>query len=97
MEPNINRLHDLLTLRQLAEVPRFRNVFSEPKLRSLIAAAKPRLSARGGVIPPNGLLESGAVIQIGRRILIDVRLFEGWLEAKRLRAAGGPASSDFLP
>ncbi len=72
----------LVTVRQLAQMDRYRLVFTENRIRSLIAAGSPRINGFGQIAPPNGILES-AVIRVGRRILIDPELFEAWLRSNK--------------
>jgi hypothetical protein len=52
--------------------------FTESSLRNLIFKANPRSSSRGE-IEGNGLSEFGAIIRIGRRILIDDLAFFAWV------------------
>ena len=65
----------LLTVDQFSE----RNpAFTPAALRNLIFKAEPRQSTKGEV-PGNGLLESGAIIRLGRRVLIDEAKFLAWV------------------
>jgi len=67
-----------LTVAQFSE----RNpAFTEPAVRNLIFKAGPRESTRG-TIPGNGLLESGAIARIGRKVLIHEGRFFEWVEAQ---------------
>ena len=59
--------------------------FTEPALRNLVFKAEPRQSSRG-VIPGNGLIECGAIIRLGRKVLIDEGLFLEWVRAQAGRA-----------
>ena len=52
--------------------------FTQPALRNLIFKAEARQSSKGE-IPGNGLAESGAIIRLGRRILIDESKFLAWV------------------
>jgi len=52
--------------------------FTPPALRNLIFKAEPRQSSKGEV-PGNGLAESGAIIRLGRRVLIDEAKFLAWV------------------
>jgi hypothetical protein len=64
-----------LTVEQFSE----RNpAFTPPALRNLIFKAEPRQSSRGE-IPGNGLAEAGAVIRLGRRVLLDESKFLAWV------------------
>ena len=74
----------LVTLRQLSRIPEYSAVFTEARLRTLVATAESRLGARGQPIPGNGLKEAGAIVRIGRRIYFDLLRFEAWVNSKRL-------------
>lgn len=63
----------ILSIRQLTER---HPGFTEPSLRWLV------FNARG-----NGLLASGAIVRIGRRVLIDEVKFLAWVENHAARAA----------
>jgi hypothetical protein len=65
----------LLTVKQFALA---HPAFTEPALRNLIFKADARSSSRGE-IAGNGLFKSGAIIRIGRRILIDEQVFFAWV------------------
>ena len=52
--------------------------FTQPALRNLIFKADSRQSSRGEV-PGNGLLEAGAILRIGRKVLIDEERFFDWV------------------
>lgn len=58
--------------------------FTVAALRSLIFKADAR-DTDLGEIPGNGLLEAGAIIRIGRRVLIDEARFFEWVDAKQQR------------
>jgi hypothetical protein len=69
----------VLTVSQFSE----RNpAFSESALRNLIFKADERLGANGP-IPSNGLIEAGAIVRIGRKVLIDEARFFDWIEAQQ--------------
>ena len=68
-----------LTVRQFSE----RNpAFTEPSVRNLIFKAYPRSSSIG-TIPGNGLIEAGAIVRIGRKVLISEQRFFAWVESQR--------------
>ena len=68
-----------LTVRQFSE----RNpAFTEPSVRNLIFKADPRESSLG-MIPGNGLVEAGAIVRIGRKVLISEQRFFAWVEGQR--------------
>jgi hypothetical protein len=70
----------LYTVEQLAAVE---PAFTVGSLRKLVFNASPRQSSRGE-IPGNGLIEAGAVLRQGRRVLIDRTRFLDFM-----RGAGG--------
>jgi hypothetical protein len=53
--------------------------FSEPAIRNLVFKAAARKSSNG-TIPGNGLIESGAIVRLGRKVLINEFRFFEWLE-----------------
>ena len=55
-----------------------------PALRHLLFQAKSRKNSKGQVVPGNGLEEVGAIIHVGRRVLIDVDRFDSWLDRHRV-------------
>lgn len=61
--------------------------FSEPSLRNLILNSADRLTSRGERIPGNGLAEAGAIIRVGRRVLIDEQAFFRWIAEQQKRRA----------
>ncbi|PLX76124.1 MAG: hypothetical protein C0607_06055 [Azoarcus sp.] len=65
------------TVRQVAQAY---PAFTEAALRDLIFKAADRFNSRGDRIPGNGLAEAGAIIRIGRKVLIDFDAFESWLD-----------------
>ena len=52
--------------------------FTEAALRNLIFKAECRHSSTGE-IPGNGLIEAGAIVRIGRKVLIDEDRFFDWV------------------
>lgn len=60
--------------------------FTTSSLRNLIFKAGPRHSSKGEV-PGNGLLACGAILRLGRKIIIDERAFFAWVRGKA-NAAG---------
>lgn len=68
--------------RQVSTVGQFAKLypaFSEAAIRNLIFKADPRHSTKGE-IPGNGLIEAGAIIRIGRKVLIDEARFFAWVD-----------------
>lgn len=64
----------LYTVRQFAEAE---PSYTEAALRNLIYKAEPHHSTKGE-IPGNGLIECGALIRQGRKVLIHRERFLGW-------------------
>jgi len=72
----------LVTVKELANTPGY-SCFTEASLRHLIFNARNRLNSKNESIPGNGLSEAGAIIRIGRRVVIDLNAFDIWLETHR--------------
>jgi hypothetical protein len=62
-------------------------IFTQAALRGLIHKAKPYATHKG-LAPANGLLESGAIIRLGRRLLINEPKFFAWIENQQGLANG---------
>ncbi len=78
---------ELRTVRQFSE--RF-PAWTEPGVRNLILNAEDRVSSRGQRIAGNGLAEAGAIVRVGRKVLIDEQGFFRWLaECQRARRKVG--------
>ena len=76
----------VFTVRQFAE----RNpAFSQAAMRNLVFKADPGHSSKGE-IPGNGLIEAGAVIRIGRKVLIDEEAFFAWVDSQKVKTAPMP-------
>lgn len=74
-------------LPRLATVENTAKVFSSAGLtpsaiRAHIFKADDRYNSRGEKIPGNGLAASGAIIRVGRKILIDLNKYGAWLTAQ---------------
>lgn len=65
------------------------SAWTQPALRNLVLNAAPRLNSRGERIPGNGLEEAGAIVRVGRRVLIDEQAFFRWIaeQQKHRKAA----------
>ena len=57
------------------------NPFTESSLRNMIFKADERQSTNG-VIAGNGLKECGAIVRVGRKVLINETKFYAWIEAQ---------------
>ena len=64
-----------------------RPAWSPQALRNLILNAEDRLTSRGARVPGNGLAEAGAIIRVGRRVLIDEQAFFRWIAAAQQKRA----------
>ena len=58
--------------------------FTSSSIRNLIFKSDERLSSNG-VIAGNGLAEAGAIIRIGRKVLIDENCFYAWVQKQQVR------------
>jgi hypothetical protein len=69
----------IFTVKQFAQ----RNpAFSELSLRNLIFKSAERQSSLG-LIPGNGLIHAGAIVRIGRKVLIDEPAFFKWVDSQK--------------
>lgn len=84
--PNINyEPRQLLAVRQFSE--RY-PAWSPPALRNLILHADDRLNSRGERIPGNGLLKAGAIVRVGRKVLLDEQGFFRWIAEQQKTSKG---------
>jgi len=67
---------DLFTVEQFSER---RPAWSQSALRNLILNSAPRINSKGQSIGGNGLAEAGAIVRVGRRVLIDESAFFRWI------------------
>lgn len=72
-------MSQLKTINQFSET---NPAFTPGALRALIFKANPRVTHEGEV-PGNGLIECGAIIRLGRRVLIDEAKFFTWVEQQQ--------------
>ena len=77
---------DLFSVAQFSER---RPAWTQASLRNYILNAADRVNSRGERIPGNGLAEAGAIVRVGRRVLIDEQAFFRWIaeQQKRHKAA----------
>ena len=59
--------------------------WSEPALRDLIFKSDDRKNSRGEVLRGNGLADAGAILRIGRKVLIDEDRFLEWVDKQQQR------------
>jgi hypothetical protein len=67
-----------MKLRTVAQFRVAHPAFSESALRNLIFKAEPRHTSKGE-ISGNGLIDAGAIVRIGRKVLIDEDRFFDWV------------------
>ena len=72
----------IATVAKLPHLPGY-DWLTVPALRHLIFLAKSRRASNGDLISGNGLEEVGAIIRIGRKVLIDLDRFGDWVERHR--------------
>lgn len=70
-------VQSLYTVEQFAKAE---PAFTPPALRNLIFKAEPRYSSKGQ-IPGNGLIERGAIIRCGRKVMIHRERFLAWVQS----------------
>ena len=73
------------TYKTVAQFSKDNPAFSPSSLRNLIFKADERVSTNG-VIAGNGLAEAGAIIRIGRKVLIDENCFYAWVQKQQVEA-----------
>lgn len=81
----------IMSIRQFCEK---HPAFTEGGLRYLIFNAADRLNSCGEKISGNGLQHSGAILRVGRRVLIDEGAFFEWVRsggAKTMYDRAGPS------
>ena len=75
---------DLFTVAQFSAR---RPAWTQSALRNLILNSADRVNSRGERIPGNGLAEGGAIVRVGRRVLIDEGAFFQWVAQQQTKAA----------
>ena len=75
---------ELFTVQQFSER---RRAWTQSALRNLILNAADRINSRGERIPGNGLAQAGAIVRVGRRVLIDEQAFFRWIAEQQTKAA----------
>ena len=76
MQATESNPRDLFTVEQFSER---RPAWTQAALRNLILNAADRQNSRGERIAGNGLAEAGAIVRIGRRVLLDEAAFFRWI------------------
>ena len=67
------------TLYTVGQFAKAEPAFSPAALRNLIFKAELRHSSKG-VVPGNGLIESGAIVRRGRKVMIHRDRFLAWVQ-----------------
>jgi len=75
---------DLFSVAQFSER---RPAWTQAALRNFILNSEDRINSRGERIPGNGLAEAGAIVRVGRRVLIDEGAFFRWIAEQQKRRA----------
>ncbi len=73
----------VVTVSNMAAMPEYAGAFTASALRHLVFQAESRTSSRGETISGNGLEQVGAIIRLGRKVLIDLDRFDVWLASHR--------------
>lgn len=73
------------TIREMANMPEYRHAFTPASIRHYVFESKPRKDSRGRPLPTNGLDEAGAIIRVGRKVLIDLDAFDAWVQSHKAR------------
>lgn len=60
----------LVTIKNMVQMPRYKDAFSESSIRSLIFNSESRQSSKG------------AICRFGRRVLINLDAFDAWVEIR---------------
>lgn len=77
----------LLTVKAFCEK---HSAFSEGGMRYLIFQSQDRHEANGKIVSGNGLDQAGAIVRVGRRVLIDEQAFFRWVAGQnRLARVSG--------
>lgn len=69
---------EFYTVEEFVLLPEF-GYLTKSGVRHLIFNSRDRYSASGDVIPGNGLVEAGAIVRLGRRVLISALKFRAWM------------------
>ena len=72
----------LFTVAEFVKQPEF-SYLTQSAVRYLIFNGRPRYTAGGVEIPGNGLVEAGALVRLGRKLLISAPEFRSWTLSQR--------------
>jgi hypothetical protein len=73
-------------LRSVAQFAELFPAFTQAALRSYILNAEDRVNSRNEIIFGNGLKEAGAIIRVGRKVLLSEGRFFLWIAAQQAGA-----------
>ncbi len=77
--PEVPTLPPCQTLYKVDQFAEAEPAYTAAALRNLVFKAEPRESSKG-TIPGNGLIECGAIVRCGRKILIHREKFLAWVQ-----------------
>ena len=72
----------IASVKQLPETPGY-EWLTVSALRHLIFNSQPRVDSKSRPVPTSGMQEAGAIIRLGRKLLIDLDRFDAWLDSHR--------------
>ena len=75
---------DLFTVEGFSE--KYPALGSPQALRALILNAEDRVNSRAQKIPGNGLAEAGAIVRVGRKVLLSESRYFRWIAEQQKRA-----------
>jgi hypothetical protein len=83
MQENQAEISELPKLSTVKNLPSFFPAagLTTPAVLGHIFKSQDRFDSKGRKIPGNGLAATGAIIRRGRKVLIDVNKYAGWLSA----------------
>ncbi len=71
----------LFTVKEFVRLPEF-DFMTESSVRHMIFNSRSHYSSGGEEVKGNGLSESGAIVRIGRKVLINAQKFREWMLAQ---------------
>lgn len=75
----VNNSLRIVPIKIMVTRPPYCDFLTESAMRQHIHNSQNRYSSRGELTSGNGMLESGVIIRVGRRVLIDLDKFDEWL------------------
>lgn len=86
MEVRDTSQRTLFSVEELVALPEF-GYLTKSSLRHMLFNSRERYSSTGEKFVGNGLVEAGAIIRIGRKLLIDAERFRDWIANQREKSA----------